>query len=293
MTILPDRKHLKQGKNFLFLFSVILLTLILVTPSYRSNILVNFREGFGRPVLKTICIAAGKVDFSGRKKKYISRTDLRNIKSELKPGDIIFRRNSDQLSNIAISGFWTHSGIYLGGKEEINDFFLNINLPDGLKPSEYIEQYFPDVSRKLAMRHNLVIEAVGEGVTINSIDLFANSDYFSAVRPVMSKDDLFRVLIAAFENFGRPYDFLFSQESNETLYCSEFVLKSFLKAGSNLHFSDSRLTDEDIITPNEIAVNVSGNDSSFQFILFYCADEHVKKAFRKNKEEFIMYAANQ
>jgi hypothetical protein len=88
------------------MFTVIYLS----HPGYEF-IKLSIRNGLGLPVVRTICLTASKIDFSWRKNKYVSMHDLREIKKELNPGDIIFRRNEDQFTNIAISGFWTHSGI--------------------------------------------------------------------------------------------------------------------------------------------------------------------------------------
>jgi|WetSurMetagenome_2_1015567.scaffolds.fasta_scaffold117037_2 hypothetical protein len=285
-------KDIKLRSLILFLLPVGILIVSICCMNSSDLIRENLRNGFSKPLLRVVCTAASKVDFSGRNIKYISREDLREIKKNLRPGDIIFRRNEDQLTNIAISGFWTHSGIYIGGRDEINKYFGELKTLNGKKPSEYIEQKYPGVFRKLILRHNMIIEAIGDGVTISSIDHFANADYFSAIRPDMDKENIFRILLAAFNNYGKPYDFLFDSLSDDSFFCSELVYKSLLYAGCSLHFNKLQLTNGSLITPNDIALQIINADSIFHFVIFYCADEKMEKAYKKNKEEFAIYVAD-
>lgn len=286
----PFTEHIRIF--FLVLLPVGIIFSFFCNPLWSYLLLNYIRNDIGRPVSRTICMAAAKVDFSGRDNKYISRADLKEIKKELRPGDIIFRRNEDQLSNIAISGFWTHSGIYIGGRDEINEFFGDLVVLKGKRPSEYIEQKYPVVYRRLVFRRHLIIEAVGEGVTVSPIDHFANADYFSAIRPEIDKEALFRVILAAFDNYGKPYDFLFDFQNDDSFFCSEFVYKSFLKAGRGVHFINPPADGEPFITPNDLALQATDPSSVFRFVVFYCTDGYRKKAYKKNKEEFRIYAMN-
>ncbi len=262
-------------------------------PAFR--LMMEFmRDDIKQPVRKTICLTASKIDYSGRKNKYISKRDIREIRRILKPGDIIFHRSESQLSNVAISGFWTHAGIYIGGRDEINDYFKDVELPGYRRPSEYIEKKSPEVYRKIVLRRHLIIEAIGEGVAINPVEHFANADYFAAIRPVTDRKALFGVLLKSFENYGKPYDFFFDFTTDDALICSEFVYKSFQVPGSGINFVVKNDNGEPFLTPNDIAKQTfdsnGASSSMFHFVVFYCGDEAKGQAYKSDFSAFRTYA---
>lgn len=293
---------MKYGNGFAKYLRVIVLLLLPVAfavvfvykPHHLMPAAMFFRNDIKQPVRKAVCLTASKVDFSGRETKYISRHEIREIKRLLKPGDIVFHRNESQLSNIAISGFWTHTGIYIGGRDEINEFFASVNLPGYKKPSEYLEKNYPHLYRKLILRRHLVIEAVGEGVVINPVDHFANADYFAAVRPEISREKLFGILINAFSNYGKPYDFFFDFTTDDALICSEFVYKCFNHPEAGINFKIRYQNNKPFLTPNDIAVQTCspdmGSSSVFRFIVFYGGETEAGTAVRKDLSSFRMFA---
>jgi uncharacterized protein YycO len=262
-------------------------------PAFR--LMVEFmRNDIKQPIRKTVCLTASKIDYSGRDSKYISKRDIREIRKVLRPGDIIFHRNESQLSNVAISGFWTHAGIYIGGRDEINDYFRDVKIPGFKRPSEFIEKKYPHIFRKILFHRHLIIEAIGEGVAINPLDHFANADYFAAVRPVTDRNALFSVLLKAFENYGKPYDFFFDFKTDDALICSEFVYKAYQIPGSGISFTVKDDMGEPFLTPNDLAQQTfdSKGDPSpmFSFVVFYCGDEKMGRAFKSDFSDFRIYA---
>jgi len=280
---------------FLFLPMGVAMTFAYNPPAFR--LMMEFmRNDIKQPVRKTICLTASKIDYSGRKNKYITKRDIREIRKVLRPGDIIFHRSESQLSNVAISGFWTHSGIYIGGRDEINDYFKDVEIPGYRRPSEYIEKKFPEVFRKILFHRHLIIEAIGEGVAINPLEHFANADYFAAIRPATDRKALFGVLLKSFENYGKPYDFFFDFKTDDALVCSEFVYKSFQMPGSGVYFSMKKDNNEPFLTPNDLAkqsFDSNGEPSSmFHFVVFYCGDKEKGRAFKSDFSGFRQYALN-
>jgi hypothetical protein len=290
-----DSEILRYLKVLLFLLlPIALATTYAFNPPALRLMMEFIRNDVKQPLRKTICLTASKIDYSGRENKYISKRDIREIKKVLKPGDIIFHRSESQLSNVAIPGFWTHTAIYIGGRDEINDYFKDINLPGYRRPSEYIERNYPRIFRRILLRRHLIIEAIGEGVQINPLDHFANADYFAAVRPVTDRDTLFRVLIKAFGNYGKPYDFFFDFKTDDAMICSEFVYKAYQIPGSGVRFSVKDENGKPFLTPNDIAQQTfdSQGDQSpmFHFVVFYCGDEQKGKAFKSDSAVFRLYA---
>lgn len=277
----------------LVLLTGMMTVFLVVVPHQRvENIKGTLREHVRKPVRKTICMTASTVDLSGRSTKYISHKQLREIKSILHPGDVIFRRNESQLTNIAISGFWKHSGIYIGGLDEINDFFGRMEMTDGKKPGEYIADHYPRVFRDLRHHRNMVIEAVGEGVTINPLNHFANADYFAAIRPQLSKEELFKSILKSFDFFGTEYDFFFDFQSDDALVCSELIYKSFKPPSNDVanYFRMKIFDDKPFLSPNEIVTQVCNQNDSvssmFSFVTFYSGDEQTGKAIEKSEADF-------
>ena len=293
-----DSENLRYLKTLAFLLLPMAMAMAFAYNSPAFRLMMEFmRDDIKQPVRKVVCLTASKIDYSGRKDKYISKRDIREIRKALRPGDIIFHRSESQLSNVAISGFWTHAAIYIGGRDEINDYFKNVEIPGYRRPSEYIEKKFPEVFRKILFHRHLIIEAIGEGVAINPLDHFANADYFAAIRPVTDRKALFGVLLKSFENYGKPYDFLFDFKTDDALICSEFVYKSFQVPVSGIHFSLKKDNNEPFLTPNDIAqqsIDSDGKQSSmFHFVVFYCGDKERSRAYKSDFSAFRLYALKQ
>jgi len=279
----------------LFLLTGMMIIFLLFLPHQRlEQIKITLHDHFRKPVRRTICLTASMVDFSGRSPKYISHKEMREIKTILQPGDILFRRNEAQLTNIAISGFWTHSAIYVGGLEDINRVFGTTKLTDGKLPSDYIEEHYPLVYRKIRHHRNMIIEAIGEGVSVNPIDQFANADYFAAIRPQTDKELLFKAILRSFDYYGTQYDFFFDFQSDDALVCSELVYKSFLPVmeSKGLKFRMQVFDNKPFLSPNDIVAQVSDQKESigslFAFVTFYGGDDAKGKAGKRSEAEFLL-----
>jgi hypothetical protein len=72
-----------------------------------------------------------------------------------------------------------------------------------------------------------VIEAVSEGVILNSLEESCGADYVAALRPRLSRLDKAKAILEAFELLDTPYDFNFDFATDGTLVCSELVWKSY------------------------------------------------------------------
>jgi len=249
------------------------------------------KNRFRRPIQKAICNSISNVDLSGRKQKYISNHELTLIKKQLKPGDILLKRNEDQLINIGIPGIWTHAAIYIGGEKEINEYFKNIEMLGSIKPFDYIKYHYPTIAAKLKNSKHTIIEAIGEGVVINPLQHCAAVDCFVALRSKLELQALFQSLLLAFDNFSKPYDFLFDFESDDALVCSELVYKVFKPTADKqgIVFNMGNLSGKPFLSPNDIAKQFceerNTSTPSFKLVLFYYGDSKVKKALLNDDNE--------
>jgi len=120
---------------------------------------------------------------------------FRKLLTLVEPGDVICRKYDSYLDSMFISGEYTHSGI---------------------------------VSHKETMIH-----AIAEGVEkIDILDFVLDTEGFILLRPKYDREqNVINALSFAEKQLGKPYDFLFEKEEENTLYCHELTAKSLSAAG--------------------------------------------------------------
>ncbi|MGH4125969.1 MAG: YiiX/YebB-like N1pC/P60 family cysteine hydrolase [Clostridium sp.] len=248
---------------------------------------------FWFPFQRWVAISITGVDYSSRKEKYVSNEDINIIKGELLPGDILLKKNNYQLTNLGLPGFWTHSAIYIGCLEELDKYFEDMPLGDYLCVSEYLKVIYPKVYHSLCEKNNrlYIIEAIAAGVVINSLDVIAKVDYFSALRPKLSKEDKLKALFVAFEYLGKAYDYNFDIMTDNALFCSELIYKSYLSSSNKrgLTFTLEPKAGRLLLSPNSIIKKFdeefNSEDAEFDFVLFYDGSERERKAVRKSAKD--------
>ena len=106
---------------------------------------------------------------------------------------ILLSRREFQITNYFIDGYWTHSAMIM--------------------PSEK------------------VIEATVNGVKINELwEFFLKTDDFVILKPrFCGIKEMEKACSHASENVGKPYSFDFNN-SDDSLYCSELVLKVYARS---------------------------------------------------------------
>lgn len=292
----------KNEKELLDYASYNYLNVIKLVKNHRNIVFNNMIDFFGKnvfdfwfPFQKWVAISITGVDYSNRKEKYISYEDVSVIKKELLPGDILLKRNNYQLTNMGLPGFWTHSGIYISSLEELDKYFKDVSMEGYSCVSEYIKTNFPKVYYNL---YNIdendkkyIIEVIAPGVVINPLEVIAKVDYFSALRPKLSKEDKLKALFVAFESLGKPYDYNFDIMTDNALFCSELIYKSYLCSSNkkgltfNLEPKAGRL----LLSPNSIIkkfdIEFDCEDGDFSFVAFYDGCERQRKAVRKSAQD--------
>ena len=292
----------KNEKELLNYASYNYLNFIKLVRNHKSILFNNIIDFFGKnafdfwfPFQKWIAISITGVDYSNRKQKYVSNEDINVIKGELEPGDILLKRNNYQLTNIGLSGFWTHSGLYIGSLEELDMYFKDMPLGNYLCISEYIKAIYPKVYKNLSDKSKdnkeYIIEAIAAGVVIKPLTNIAKVDYFSALRSKLSKEDKLKALFIAFESLGKGYDYNFDIMTDNALFCSELIYKSYLRSSNKkgLTFSLEPKAGRLLLSPNSIIKKFDeefdSKNSELDFVLFYDACEREKKAIRKSAND--------
>lgn len=119
----------------------------------------------------------------------ITPQQIAALKEKLEPGDILLERREWYLSNIGLPGYWPHAALYVG---------------DGQ-----------------------VIEAVSEGVILNTLEHSADADAVVVLRPRLDASRRQEAVKRARELLGRPYDYDFDFRTDSAIVCTELVYKSY------------------------------------------------------------------
>ncbi len=78
-----------------------------------------------------------------------------------------------------------------------------------------------------------MIEAVSEGVVLNSLEHSCDADYVCVLRPRRRKIDRLQAILVAFTHWGKPYDFNFDFVTQDKIVCSELVYWAYLPDEEN------------------------------------------------------------
>ena len=242
------------------------------------------------PVQKYMLVSITGVEFTPRKEKFISENELYEINKDLSPGDILLKRNDWQATNLGISGFWTHSGIYVGNIDDMDQYFCDVEELNGQKFSDKLKETNNEVYSKIISNSDLsVIESIDEGVSLKPLANIAKVDYFSALRPRLTKSQKLEAILKAFSYVGSPYDYHFDISSDDAFTCTEVIKKSF---GENLSLISTKKLGKIVVFPNSIAKKYEKERQSskreLDFVLFYDLDLNSRKAIKSTEEEFFM-----
>jgi hypothetical protein len=252
----------------------------------------TIRKNIRKPIQKGISMIASELDLSGRTKKYIGPKQLDSILKQLHPGDILLKRDNYYLSNVGIEGFWTHSAIYIGSLALLDSVFGDVPFLMYQKPSEYLAQNVPLVYHALYGKRDMIIEAIGQGVTINPIEHIAFVDYLAALRPNLQNEDCFKSLVTAFEYLGTPYDFLFDFSDDNEVVCSELIYNAFCGRSDKggIPFLFGEVMGHPFVSPNDIAHQfaneMNGASPSFLFVFFCDIDKKSETPYFSTADAF-------
>ena len=191
------------------------------------------------PVQKGIALWMGQTKVHRQGTCLISEKQIKSLSEFLMPGDILLERREWYMTNVGIPGFWTHAAIYVGDAEKRNAFskkpgvraWLNqqgLQTIDGL-----IKKRFPDAHSALARPCEdgelpQVIESIAPGVSLTSLSHSAGCDSLAVLRPELPAADRAAAVVQAMSYYDRPYDYSFDFGSDDSLVCTELVVKAFL-----------------------------------------------------------------
>lgn len=218
------------------------------------------------------------VEFSDKQTKY--------IKKLLRPGDIILTYTAGYMSNVFLPGNFKHGITYVGTVTQRQDA--------GLSMDEFIkhtvsQQQLTELTNNVSVSESPsgyeanVIEAVAEGVIINSLDylLKTHINRMVVLRPNISAEECINQLIDLFLHIGVPYDFNFNFSNDSYQCCTELIYRTLNDKGNiNMHFS--KLKGKWILSADDIAdYFLNTNPDSFEIILL------AEKSDKNNRAKII------
>jgi hypothetical protein len=191
------------------------------------------------PVQKGVAEWMGDTKVWRPHRSLIRPEQIEDLSRRLVPGDILLERREWYLTNVGIPGFWTHAALYIGSPEQRTAFSRQPEVRKWLGQmgaetiDDLIRQRYPEAHAAMLApceddRLPGVIEAHSPGVTLTSLHYSATCDSLAVLRPRLSGADRAAAVVHAMRYHGRPYDYSFDFVSDQSLVCTELVVKSYL-----------------------------------------------------------------
>jgi uncharacterized protein YycO len=188
---------------------------------------------------------------------YDNAAITKNVTLTLKPGDILIEKAPYRLTDILIPGYWGHAAIWTGTPEELKAL--------GVWDHPSVVPYRQEINA-----NKRVIEALRSGVQLNSLRHFLNVDDLAVLRASeMTREERREVVLNAFAQLGKRYDFNFNIESSDTVVCSELVYLSY----PQIKWPTDKALGRYTISPDHIAKKTES--SELKLIVLYHDGEKV------------------
>ncbi|GEM_PF-5101696 len=253
------------------------------------------------PVQKNVANTMGHIILANEdKREFITRDQILKMNEVMEPGDIMLQRRIAHLSNVGIPGFWTHSALYTGSMQQMNDYFIDeFPVEDKNNFEEYTKENFPLVYAEYQKKdkdgeERSTLEAIESGVVLQSLTVSAKADFVVVLRPKLTKSDRLKAVLRAFENFGKPYDYNFDFDTRDAFVCSELVYDAYLEVPGKkegLEFETSLVSGRKIVSPTDMAHKFSKEENSdkqeLEFIYILIGNENTRRAYIGSKEDFL------
>jgi len=253
-SFLSDNEKIKQSKN------------------YFKSLVKEKRKFSARMIISDLKVNALKKAsrvfgnfvgiFSLRKGKLFNNEDfINNSLKQLQPLDVILEKTPFRLTDVFIPGYWDHAGIYIGNEAQLKKI--------GVWDNPFVAKYHEEIKTGC-----VVIEALRSDVEFNTFKHFTDIDDYAHLRlkngiTIEKKKGM---IISAFAQIGKKYDFSFDVESDKEIVCSELHYIVF----DQVAFNTSEILEMNTISVDQIAENAfSGGE--FLLINLFLDGIKVKK----------------
>ena len=193
-----------------------------------------------------------------RKGKLFNRFELANkIRQQLKPLDILVQKAPFKLTDKLIPGHFGHVALWAGNKQDL--------IGKGIWGNDIVKKYQDNLETDSSINSRNLIEAVPEGVQLNSLEYFMNADDLAIIRPnFLNPSEEKDALLFAFSQLGKEYDFGFDLETKDKIVCSELIYMTF----PMIQWETKYLFGRNTISPDNV-VKTCLNSKKFDLISFY------------------------
>jgi hypothetical protein len=168
--------------------------------SARQQTIFAVLEGVGRTASR---INPGK-------HKLVTPEVREQLSALLLPGDVIISRHRYALTNYLLPGVWPHAALFIGTAEQRSEYGIQIE-------AEVAERWSGS---------KCTLEALRDGVLFRSLADTLNVDYFTVIRPKLSRDELAEGIARVVKHEGKSYNFDFDFFTSDKLVCTEVVYRA-------------------------------------------------------------------
>lgn len=214
-------------------------------------------------------------------KSLIEEKHLAELRTKLKPGDLLLERRNWYLSNAFLPGYWPHTALYVGTADDLRRL--------GLDRDPRVQKHWRKFLQRDEQGHeHVIIEAISEGVVFTSLEhSVGEADAAAFLRPNIPEERLKEVLARAFSHVGKPYDFEFDFFSTDKLVCSEVVYRAF---DGDIKLPLVNVMGRKTLPPIEIVrqcvLEQSRPPAQFSFVAYLDGNEYRGRAVFAGEKEF-------
>ena len=182
----------------------------------------------------------------------VSFSELTPYLDELKPGTLFFSDQGSAVSARFVEGKWKHCGIYLGTMDQIQRYWGEEHAL-----VETLREYYTSEDEYL------IFDSSWEyGVAIHSIREMAGLSDISSLRTMLlfeyrlSKDLWSQQVLNGLKHLGKEYDYFFVLDTDDALYCSEF-LYYLLPLERNTFIPSKKILGRKFLLPSDLVQVIS------------------------------------
>ena len=145
------------------------------------------------------------------KNKSVTDDVRASIAAFLQPGDVIITRHAKALTNLFIPGFWPHSALYIGTREQAMNSGIDISASvDSLWKGDIC-----------------VLEARKDGVRLRPLTDTLSVDKFVVLRPNLDPVTIVQAIGRALLHQGKMYNFDFDFFNSDRVVCTELIYRAY------------------------------------------------------------------
>lgn len=145
------------------------------------------------------------------------------LRSLLRPGDVIVNRKEFALTNYFLPGYWPHAALYLGEPGDLERL--------GLREHQELKPRWRRMLELDEHEPGRVLEAMRDGVWLRSVRTPFRADAIAVVRPMLTQEDIALAIGRGLLHEGKAYDFDFDFTRSDRLVCTEVVYRAYQGIG--------------------------------------------------------------